>query len=424
MTQRAGLASDSAGDAGPGLLGDSAGAMLGHPRSAREDGHMAARAEDLAHQAPEQDGSRPGRFRRLLTSGLALRVLGALVLVIVVAVGTLWIVDTILETQIFSKAAMREARTPEAFRSANTISGIIAILVASAVALVLSLLIARRLNRLVRGVVAAADRIAAGDFALRVPAPRLGKDVDALVDAFNVMADQLQTVEEKRKQLLGDLAHELRTPIATLDAYFEAAEDGVAEFDEPTLAVLRAQTQRLARLADDVRAVSRAEERVDLKFAPVPIEDVVRTTVVAATPLAQERGVELRQEISPGLPVVQGDRQRLEQVLTNLLDNALRHTPGGGSVTVYVTRGTDLVRVEVQDTGSGIAATDLPHITMRFFRGSEGVEDRPHGSGVGLTIATAIVRAHHGELRVHSSGPGLGTTVMFWLPTEGGRPNG
>ncbi|MCK0114177.1 HAMP domain-containing histidine kinase [Ornithinimicrobium sp. F0845] len=378
---------------------------------------MAARVDDLDHLAPDREERPAGRLRRLVLSGLSLRVLGALVLVIVVAVGTLWVVDTILETRLFAEGSTRASRTPDAFRSANTFSGLVAILVSLVVALILSLLIAQRLDRLVHGVVAAAARIASGDFALRVPSPRLGRDVDALVNAFNVMADQLQTVELTRKQLLGDLAHELRTPIATLDAYLEAAEDGVAEFDEQTLTVLRAQTQRLARLADDIGAVSRAEERVDLKFAPVAIEDVVNTTVVAATPLAQERGVDLHREIGRDLPVVQGDAQRLEQVLTNLLDNALRHTPGGGSVTVHVTRGTDMVRVEVRDTGRGIAPKDLPHITMRFYRGDEGADERPHGSGVGLTIATAIVRAHHGDLRVHSSGPGLGTTVMFWLPT-------
>ena len=379
---------------------------------------MAAGTEDLHQAAVGHEGRPAGGWRRLLLTGFAQRVLLTFALLIVVAVGTLWVVDTILESRLFAMdpTAPEDPHTPAAFRSANTLSGIVAILVALVLALLVSLWVARRVDHLVSGVVEAAGRISSGDFVVRVPSPQLGHDVDSLVDAFNVMADELQAVEEKRKQLLGDLAHELRTPIATLDAYLEAAEDGVAEFDDQTLTVLRAQTLRLARLADDIGAVSRAEERVDLKFAPVSIEDIVSTTVGAATPLAQERGIDLRQEIGSGLPVVQGDAQRLEQVLTNVIDNALRHTPEGGSVTAYVSRGTGLVRVEVRDTGVGIAPADLPHVTMRFFR-SEGSRERSRGSGVGLTIATAIVRAHHGDLRVHSSGLGHGTTVMFWLPT-------
>lgn len=378
---------------------------------------MAARREDLRHRGGGPDGRRGNPLRNLPLSGLALRVFGALALVILVAVGTLWAVDTFLESQLFVDEAGADARTPEAFRSANTISGFVAILVALGIALLVSVLMARRLDRLVHGVVDAAAKIASGDFAARVAAPRLGQDVDALVDAFNLMADQLQAVEQRRKQLLADLAHELRTPIATLDAYLEAAEDGITALDDNTLPVLLTQTRRLARLADDVGAVSRAEERVDLKFAPLSMAELVHTTTTAAEHLAQARGVVLYQEVDPDAPLVQGDEQRLEQVLTNLLDNAIRHTPEGGSVTTYLTRGTGLVRVEVRDTGSGIPAADLPLVTLRFFRGKGGEQQRSQGSGVGLTIATAIVRAHGGELRVHSSGPDRGTTVMFWLPT-------
>lgn len=377
---------------------------------------MTAGTEELSSPAaPATSG-----WRRLLLSGLARRVLVALALVTVVAVVTLWCVDTFLESQIFAKDPTEPAnsRTPEAFRSANTIASIVAILVALALALTVSLWMARRLDHLVHGVVDAAQRISSGDFGVRVPSPLLGRDVDSLVDAFNVMADQLEAVEQKRKQLLGDLAHELRTPIATLDAYLEAAEDGVAEINEETLRIMRTQAQRLSRLADDISAVSRAEEQVDFTFAPVALQDVVATTVTAARRHAEERGVRLETEIGRGVPLVVGDAQRLEQVLTNLIDNALRHTPAGGSVCVYLTRGNGLVRVEVRDTGSGIDPADLPLITLRFFRG-DGARERSRGSGVGLTIATAIVRAHHGDLRVHSSGPGRGTTVMFWLPITG-----
>lgn len=376
---------------------------------------MAAHPHNPEHQAPERQRATTEGPRQPLLSGLTLRIFSALVLVIVVAVGTLWVVDTFLESQIFAEDSAQVSRTPDAFRSANSVAGVVAILVAIVVAMVLSMLIARRLDRLVHSVSEAAATIADGDFAARVVMPRLGQDVDALVDSFNRMADQLQSVEKHRRQLLGDLAHELRTPIATLDAYLEAFEDGVAEVDDQTLSVLRAQTRRLARLADDIALVSRAEEGPGLEMSEVSLGQVLTTTVLAASPLAQASGVRLRQHIDNGVPAVRGDRERLEQVLANLLRNALRHTPSGGSVTLRLRRAGQTVRVEVQDTGDGIRPEDLPLVTTRFYRGPS-IRGHSEGSGVGLTIARAIVRAHHGGLEVHSEGEGKGTTVAFWLP--------
>lgn len=366
-------------------------------------------------------------WRELMLSGLGVRIIVAQTLVILVAIGTIWLVDTTLGPRLFHdelvegghvEATESENTFRAAFQTANSIAGVIALLVALVVALLVTVLIARRLDRLVRGVTRAATTIATGDYAARVPTPRLGAEVDTLVDAFNGMASALQDVESTRSRLLGDLAHELRTPIATLDAYLEAAEDGVAEFDERTFALLRGQTHRLARLADDIGAVSRAEERLGLELGPVWLGDIVNTTVGAAAPFAAEAGVGLHRRIDPGIPLVLGDVTRLEQVLTNLIDNALRHTPRGGTVTVHASSGPGRVRVEVRDTGNGIDPDDLTHITERFFRGRSSAENRSEGSGVGLTIAEAIVRGHHGEMEVWSAGPGQGAEVSWWLPTR------
>lgn len=381
---------------------------------------MAARTEEPKHPVSEGDGRSSGSVRNLLLSGLTLRLLGALMLVVVVAVTSLWLVDTFLESQIFaedpaSDSVTADPHNAEAFRSANTIAGVVAILVAFLIAVALSVLLARRVHRLVRGVAVAAATIASGDFAARVTSPQLGRDVDDLVDGFNLMADQLQTVEQRRRRLLGDLAHELRTPIATLDAYLEGIEDGIAELDDQSMEVLWAQTRRLARLADDIAHVSRAEENLLLELGEVSLAQVVTTTVLAASPVAKTRGVALRQRIERGVPAVRGDRERLEQVLTNLLGNALRHTPAGGTVTVRLRREGQAVRVDVQDTGEGIRPEDLEMVTTRFYRGAS-VRGHSEGSGVGLTIARAIVRGHDGELRVHSDGPDAGATVSFWLP--------
>lgn len=378
--------------------------------------------QKLKHPVSEGDVGSSSSVRHLLLGGLTLRLMGAFMLVVVVAVLSLWLVDTFLESRIFaenqgSDAVTEDPHNAEAFRSANTIAGVVAILVAFLIGIVLSVLLARRADRLAHGVAIAAATIASGDFAARVTSPRLGRDVDDLVDGFNLMAAQLETVEQRRRQMLGDLAHELRTPIATLDAYLEAAEDGVAELDGTTMRVMRAQTRRLERLADDISLVSRAEEGPGLELSVVSMKQVVMTTVLAAAPHADEHGVLLRQDVDPTVPPVRGDEERLEQVLTNLLDNAVRHTPAGGTVSVRLQRRRGQVRVVVEDTGEGIGPTELPLVTSRFYRGSSASGERPGGSGVGLTIAQAIVRAHHGGLEVRSDGLGKGTTVSFWLPS-------
>jgi signal transduction histidine kinase len=211
----------------------------------------------------------------------------------------------------------------------------------------------------------------------------------------------------------------MRTPVATLDAYVEGLEDGVATLDADIAAVLRAQTSRLARLADDVSAISRAEEnQLDLHPTASEPRKLVTAAIKAASELFAAKGVTLAADAASGLPMVLVDRDRLGQALGNLLDNALRHTPVGGTVTIGA-RPADGGHVElfVSDTGEGIPAEHLPHVFERFYRVDQA-RDRAHGgSGIGLAIAKALVEAHGGRISVTSSGPGKGSTFVIRLAT-------
>jgi two-component system sensor histidine kinase BaeS len=355
---------------------------------------------------------------------LATRLVAALVLVVLTGVLTAWLVVSTVAPALFS-VHMRQAGMPghseatmhaeEAFRSANVISLSLALLTAMAVSVAVSVVLARRVARTLRPVADAAADVARGHYGVQVPPPGLGAEFEELVTAFNDMARRLEGVEETRRRLLADLAHELRTPVTTLAAYLEAVEDGVTVLDADALAVMQAQTGRLTRLAQDVSAVSRAEEgHRTLERRPTPAATLVTAACAAARYAAQ--GVVLEHTIAQDLPMVEVDVERMAQVLGNLLDNALRHTPRGGRVTVTADTQDGLLRLRVTDTGSGITAEHLPHIFERFYR-ADAARDRGHGgSGIGLAIVKAYVQAHDGRVTAASNGPGQGTTVTITLP--------
>ena len=372
-----------------------------------------------------------------LRGGLASRLLVAQLLVLVAAVITAWLLAAAVGPTVFrdhlgevdhdATADEAAAHAEQAFRDASVISLGVALVVALVVALAVSAYVTRRITRPVVDLAEAAADVAAGDYEVTVPAPRLGDEFDSLARSFDVMAARLRQVETTRRRLLGDLGHEMRTPVATLDGYLEAFEDGVATADSDTLAMLRDQTRRLARLAEDVTAVSRAEEgQVALHVDETSPEDLVAAAVAAASGRYVEAGVGLTAQVADGLPRTLVDRERLAQVLGNLLDNALRHTPAGGSVAVNAAADGDAVRVSVADTGDGIPPEHLPHLSERFYR-VDPARDRQHGgSGVGLTIASALVRAHGGTLHAASAGPGSGAVFTIRLPavTRTASPQG
>ena len=359
--------------------------------------------------------------------GLAGRLLVAQTLVLLTGTLTAWLIAAFVGPSLFHEHLNRThvgatpvqiAHTEEAYRSANAISLSVALLTALVVAMAVNAYIARMIGRSVASIAEAANDVAGGHYDIRLTGPGLGAEFDDLASGFNQMADRLGSVEQTRRRLLADLGHEMRTPVATLEAYLEALEDGVATLDAGTVELLRAQTRRLARLSEDISTVSRAEEgQVGLDPRPTQPAALVSAAAEAMAEAYEVKGVRLVTEITPGLPELSLDAERMAQVLGNLLDNGLRHTPTGGTVTISASRSPEAggVVLAVADTGGGIPAAHLPHLFERFYR-VDAARDRTHGgSGIGLAIAKALVEAQGGQITVSSPGSGQGSTFRIAL---------
>jgi signal transduction histidine kinase len=307
----------------------------------------------------------------------------------------------------------------EAYTYSTAISIAVALGVSALAALVVTWYFSRRVQRSLAEVSLAAGAIADGRYGFRVSPPQLGDDFDSLASAFNQMADRLESVESTRQRLFGDLAHEIRTPVAVLEAYLEAVEDDVKTLDPETITMLRDQARRLVRFSDDVAALAQAEEsQVFIEPTSVTPEAVIDIAVTAAADRFATKDVVLTSHVGSDMPALWVDAHRLGQVLGNLLDNALRHTPPGGRVDIAAHSGGGIVTIAVTDDGDGITAEHLPHVFERFYRADSG-RDREHGgAGIGLAIAKALVEAHDGRITASSHGPGAGATFTITLPAH------
>lgn len=358
--------------------------------------------------------------------GIGLRLLAAQAIVVITGAVATTVVAAVVGPPLFREHlhragvpadSMEEAHAEEAYGYATVISIGAAVAMSALVALAVSYYVSRRLQQSVTEVASAAKAVARGQYGTRVSPPRLGDEFDALAVAFNQMASRLQTVDSTRQRLFGDLAHEIRTPVAVLEAYIEALEDGVRTLTPATAAMLRDQTKRLVRFSEDVAALAKAEESsFTLAHSMIDVTSVARGCVAAAQERFGTKNVALQLTQRQQLPPLWADEQRLAQVFGNLLDNALLHTPPGGSVELTCTRKGDSVIVTVADDGEGIAAEHLPMIFERFYR-ADTARDREHGgAGLGLAIAKALVEAHGGTISVTSAGPGTGATFTVDLP--------
>jgi two-component system sensor histidine kinase BaeS len=288
--------------------------------------------------------------------------------------------------------------------------------VAFVAALILSLILARVIGHPLETLTRAVRRMGAGDLGQRVPEEGSAETID-LARSFNAMAASLATSQALRQQLVADVAHELRTPLANIRGYLEAIEDGVVSADEATMRTLREEAAQLNALVDDLQELAQAEAgELRLALVPVAPRELIERATEAARARAGERAVRLIGEAAPELPPVAVDLQRIGQVLQNLLTNALRHTPAGGRVTVRAALAPDgRVALTVADTGSGIAPEDLPRIFERFYRADSARARATGGSGLGLTIARRLVEAHGGAIEVESA-PGVGSRFTVLLP--------
>jgi signal transduction histidine kinase len=276
------------------------------------------------------------------------------------------------------------------------------------------------LGRMFRGVarpvgdlIEAAGRLEAGSYDARV-AERGPREMRSLAHAFNAMAARLETNESQRKQLLADVTHELRTPLTVMQGNVEALLDGVHPLDRAHIAPLLEETKVLARLIDDLRTLSLAESgALALHREAIDVASVARDVVTAFTDQARRAGVALASS-AEGSMAIEADPLRVREVIVNLVANALRYTPAGGSVDIDVRGADGGVEVAVRDTGSGIAPVAVGTVFERFSRSTDST-----GAGLGLAIAKGLVEAHGGTIRAESA-PGQGTRIVFTLPAAKG----
>jgi two-component system sensor histidine kinase BaeS len=265
---------------------------------------------------------------------------------------------------------------------------------------------------------AGARAIAGRDLAHRVPV-RGSVEMRIVAESFNEMAGQLERSESSRRQLLADVAHELRNPVHVLRGNLQAILDGVYPLNEEELSRLLGQTEHLARLINDLHELSLAEARqLPLHKQPVDLGELTKDAVAAFQPLTTAQGIALRVELLGTPPVVEVDPDRVRQTLQNLLANALRHTPAAGHIRASVAARAGQAEIAVSDSGAGIAPEHLPQVFDRFFR-TDGARDRESGgAGLGLAIAKAIIESHGGALRAESAGLGRGSTFVITLPLD------
>jgi len=281
-----------------------------------------------------------------------------------------------------------------------------ALLLAGVLAGVLSILLglglSRGLTAPVARLTAAARRIAGGDLSQRVPETG-SAEMAVLGRAFNQMATDLEKAKDLRRNMMADVAHELRNPLSVIQGNLRAILDEVYPLEQAEIAVLYDETRLLSRLVDDLRELALAEAgQLRLERRPVASADVVNRAVEAARAQAVARGVALQADLPENLPLVDVDPQRIEQVLGNLLNNALIHTPSGGEIVVAARAQGSEVEVSVRDTGEGIPAEHLPHVFERFYRADRSRSRATGGTGLGLAIVKQLVEAHGGRIEVES----------------------
>jgi signal transduction histidine kinase len=263
-------------------------------------------------------------------------------------------------------------------------------------------------------VMSAADRVANGDYSVRVDT-RANGEVGRLVESFNAMTTRLETNETQRRNLFADVAHELRTPLSIVRGNAEGMLDGVYPRDDTHLETILDATTVMARLLDDLRTLSQTDTgALRLHKQTTDVAELLDDIRYAFAPRAEAAGVTFVLDAMP-LPPLDIDPVRVRQTLENLLDNALRHTPRGGTIRIEARREGSAALFRVADTGQGIAPEALPHVFDRFWKSADS-----GGSGLGLAIARGLIEAHGGKIRADSV-VGRGTVVSFTLPTGGGR---
>lgn len=355
---------------------------------------------------------------KLFASYLLIVVVGAVVLWTTAQ----WVAPTAF-TRHLSDMARMMGRPPAAavdlfggFRDAMNTALVVAATAAFLTAVAVSLFVTRRIVAPIHSMTRATARIADGRYGERVPVTS-DDELGQLAMQFNRMAGILERVEQMRRDLVADVAHELRTPLASIAGYMEGLLDGVIPPEPDTFHRLYKEAARLQRLVDDLQELSRAEAgQISLRPLRITVQELVEVAVVRLRSQFDDKGIVLNVDVPAGLPPVLADPDRIAQVLTNLFGNALQYTPPGGRVEVRARPADGAVAVAVTDTGIGITAEHLTHVFDRFYRVDRSRARASGGTGIGLTVARHLVEAHGGSIRAESAGPGQGSTFTVILP--------
>ncbi|GAB4547399.1 MAG: ATP-binding protein [Anaerolineae bacterium] len=306
--------------------------------------------------------------------------------------------------------------SPEAsFLADVTRAVIFSALGATAAALLVGMLLARTLTRPIRELTAATRALAKGELGQQVTV-RTQDELGELAGSFNQMSADLAQASQLRRQMTADIAHELRTPLSLILGYTESLSDGKLPATQETFDIMYDEAQHLSRLVDDLRTLSLADAgELSLNRRPVDPRLLLERVMSAHMPEARQRGLSIRVEAPPDLPEVEVDPGRMAQVLENLMSNALRYTPAGGTITLSAEAQRNSVILRVQDNGTGIAPEDLPYVFDRFYRADKSRQRQGGQSGLGLAIARSLVEAQGGSVSVESV-QGEGTTFIISLP--------
>jgi len=381
--------------------------------------------------------SQPAKLAAKIRGHLGWKLMASYVVVIVVGVVTLGIaVESTVPTafnrhllgmqRMMGQMGTQQMETDlfANFRAAVTESLLLATVAALITAIVVSFFVSQRVVIPIRQMMQASRRIAAGHYRERVQVSS-EDELGQLAHSFNQMAATLEQTESMRQDLIANVAHELRTPLATIKGYMEGLIDGVFPAQPETYQLVYREADRLQRLVKDLQALSQVEAGAfSLDYRPVALTALIQQTATRLRPQFEEKGVTLELELAPDLPPTLADEDRLSQVLLNLAGNALQYTPAGGVVTITTQLQTtssdtpNTLLITITDTGLGIPAEHLPHIFDRFYRVDKSRSRAGGGSGIGLTIAKYLVEAHGGQIWAESAGPGQGSVFRVLLPVN------
>ena len=351
--------------------------------------------------------------RTLLWRLLAINLLvvGIAVAVVALAIGQL--ADTIF-TSLMKQFHIQTDVLHELFVRSLTLALLLASLLAGGVGIVLSIIMFRRVTSPLRGMIAMTERIGGGDYTARAPVTGTG-ELAALAEALNRMAGSLATLDRLRQDLVANVAHELRTPLTNLRGYLEAIHEGVAPASADTLRSLHEEVMRLVRLVDALHQLSQFDARLPhLQPVPIDLDAIIDRLLDLRRADFDARAIAVRRGPAADGTAIRGDADSIAQAVSNLLDNALKYTPRGGTVAVEVRRDGGRVRVTVTNSGDGIAPHDLPFVFERFYRSEKSRSRESGGAGIGLSIVKEVATAHDGEVGATSGGGE--TVIWFSLP--------